>query len=321
MNPRISCREVSKQIGITRALKNISFEAGPGEIIGILGMNGSGKTTLLKTISSLLSPDSGSVSLFDGAFSGNKRDTLRHIGFLFDCPSHWEHLSGWDNAYFFATSYGVPGDVAGVRLTNLFNRFGLSNRSSDPVNTYSYGMKRKLTIIEALAHHPDLIILDEPSMGLDFPSRMALREYLKSCSANGATIVFATNDVYEAQTQANRVILLSGGEVVASGVPGQLLRGLGRKTAIELRLGTPVGFELLKQIQGIEQVRLIEDLPARCRVRLIAGRDSCENGYGALLASVTAAVINSGGTLLGIDIFEPNLGDLLIKTGGISDEA
>jgi ABC-2 type transport system ATP-binding protein len=312
----IQCRGISKKAGATKALKNVSFTALPGEIIAILGMNGSGKTTLLKTLSTLFSPDSGSITLFDGPGPGkNNRELRRHIGFLFDCPAHWEHLSGWDNAYFFATSYGVRSGIAEERLMDLFSRFGLAERRSDTVSTYSYGMKRKLSIIEALAHHPDLIFLDEPSMGLDYSSRMALQEYLNYRLTCGATVIFATNDVYEAQSLADRVILLSRGEVVASGEPLTLLRQLELKTAIELRLGLPPDVSLLGQVPGVEQVRVLEDTPGRYRVRVLASGDHCEAGCGPLLASLTTTVINSGGTLLGIDIFEPNLGDLLRVTG------
>jgi ABC-2 type transport system ATP-binding protein len=312
MPERLAFRNVGKTFGSVRAVENVSFLAEPGDIIGILGLNGSGKSTALRLAATALTPDSGSVTLFADQGVRRRRDLLKRIGMLSDFPAHWEHLTAWDNAYFFARSYGMPEDAAVSQLNDLFSRFGLADRRTDPVSTYSYGMKRKLGIIETFAHRPDLVLLDEPSMGLDFSSRMTLHACIRDLAGNGVTVIFATNDVYEARSLGHKVLLLDRGRIAGAGTPEQLIRELGDLIVIELRLGAPIPLDSIREIAGVTELHIIEDHPGRTRIGIFA-RLGHGDQLSDLLAAVATRVIGSGGIFLGIDIVEPTLGDVLIR--------
>jgi ABC-2 type transport system ATP-binding protein len=316
MTDRMNVEGVWKRYPGITALAGVSVTAGPGEIVGLLGSNGSGKSTLLGMIAGLTPPDAGIIRLFGDDSAPEGRGRLRRIGMLFDHSAHWEQLSGWDNAYFFARSYGVPAGDATSRLLDLFASFALDARRDDPVASYSYGMRRKLALIEALSHYPDIILLDEPSMGLDFPTRIMLQELLRSRAAGGATVLFATNDVFEAEALAGRVILLSGGRVVATGAPVELIRSLGICTTIELRLRSPIPLDPLSRIAGVEGLSVIGDTGEGFRVRMLAQDQGAGGDSPGLVAKIAAAVSASGGMLLGIECIEPNLGDVLLRASG-----
>ncbi len=318
---------VSRKFCAVGALDSVSFEADPGEIIGIIGQNGSGKSTLIRTIAGLLSPDSGTVAVFGDTRPVRSPDTRKKLGMLFDSQAHWENLSAWDNAFFFVRSYGIPEDEARRRLNSLFLLFALEARCTDPVSTLSYGMKRKLAVIEAISHAPDLILMDEPSIGLDFSSRMILHKKLREHARSGATVIFATNDVYEAQTLADRVLVCSDGKIVISGKPNDLIRDLNVFTPIELRLAFPVLPEVLSRVTGAKTVRILEDSPGRYRVRLLMtdslsgkkgdpGPDGRDCGSSDVLARVVTATVSAGGILLGIECTLPNLGDVIAAYAG-----
>jgi|GEM_PF-637434 len=309
--------DVTRRFGAVTGLDHVTFSTEPGEIVGVLGPNGSGKSTLLMLAAGLLAADEGIITVSGNDVRERNPERMKKVGMLFDNSAHWDQLSAWDNAFFFARSYGVPEHFTKDRLHELFSAFGLSERSSDPVETFSFGMRRKLAVIEALAHAPDLLVLDEPSIGLDFSSRMILHTRLRKIAKEGATVIFATNDVYEAQALAHRVIIFSKGKITASGDPGDLIRELRAFTTIELRLGSSISPEVLHRVRGVEEIRVIEDSPGRYRVRILA-RDEENPGTGSsdLIARIATGVIESGGVLLGIECTEPNLGDVMAKTGG-----
>lgn len=316
MTDRVNVEGVWKRYPGITALAGVSVTAGTGEIVGLLGSNGSGKSTLLAMIAGLIPPDAGIIRLFGNEVTPEDRGRLRRIGMLFDHSAHWEQLSGWDNAYYFARSYGIPAGDATASLLDLFASFALDARRDDPVASYSYGMRRKLALIEALSHHPDLVLLDEPSMGLDFRTRIVLHELLRSRAAEGATVLFATNDVFEAEALAGRVLLLSQGRVVAAGAPVELVRSLGICTTIELRLGSPIPVDPLSRIAGVEGISVIGDTGEGFRVRMLARDQGAGGNSPGLVADIAAAVSASGGILLGIECIEPNLGDVLLRTSG-----
>src|SRR3712207_9457103 len=154
----------------------VSLAVDSGEILGLLGPNGSGKSTLLRILSTAMEPDSGTFRLGEIDGVKEKRAVRARMGLMVDRPTHYGDLSGWANAYFFARSYGMEEGKAQSVLAELFGYFGLEEYRDDKVKTYSYGMGKKLALIEAMAHGPELLLLDEPSLGLDYTSQLADRK-------------------------------------------------------------------------------------------------------------------------------------------------
>ena len=222
MTEIVSLSDVGKFYGKNPVLKEINFNVKKGELLVLLGSNGSGKTTLLRIISTLSTPDRGFVRLF-GTIKKKRETILKDIGMLFDQPIHWEHLSGYQNAWFFARSHALSKLITESRLNHLFKWINLQEKKDDLVKTYSYGMKRKLALIETLTHQPKILLLDEPTMGLDYTSRLVLFDLLKTITKSGSAIILATNDVNEAALIAHKVLLLKKGNIIAYGEPKELM--------------------------------------------------------------------------------------------------
>ncbi|HOI12427.1 MAG TPA: ABC transporter ATP-binding protein [Methanoculleus sp.] len=309
----VALRNVTKQFGSVRALDGVTLDVGEGEILGLLGPNGSGKSTLLKVVARLILPDEGSVTLPQGG-----RAMLASTGMLFDHTAHWETLTGYENARFFARSYGMDPAAVHERLETLFGLFDLRERWGDPVSTYSYGMRRKLGLIEALAHEPSLILLDEPSIGLDYRARVTLARLLRAAARRGAAVVFSTNDVNEAAGLADRVALFDRGRLLASGEPSALVRSLDAKVTIDLRLKAPVALRPLGEVPGVESVGA-EEREDGFHATVIATPD--ETGPSSLLARIVHAVAGESGVVVSADIRTPGLTDVFLAYTGEESDA
>ncbi|MEN6343224.1 MAG: ABC transporter ATP-binding protein [Methanospirillum sp.] len=300
---------VRKAFGSIAALRDVTLAADEGEIIGLLGENGSGKSTLLRLIAGLLRPDGGAIAWW-GQHPLDRR-SFREIGVLFDHLGHWDPLTGYENAWYFARSYGLPPGTARARLDMLFERFELRKRQDDPVATYSYGMRRKLALIEVLAHTPRLLLLDEPSMGLDYHARLTLYTLLQDAAESGATVIFASNDMHEAAALATRVVLLQNGQVIAAGAPPALIRSLDRAVRIDLRLTAPIPTGWLRMISGVEGVS--EETDGAMPLLRVLGRTDSGDGSAALLARVVTGVVEQGGKIGALEVSTPSLGDLFLQ--------
>jgi ABC-2 type transport system ATP-binding protein len=305
--PVLSLRGVYKRYGRVDALEAVDLDVEAGEILALIGSNGSGKSTLLRIMATLQKPDAGRVFLF-GSKGGS--EALRKVGFLFDHSAHWEDLTGYENAWFFARSYGLSPKKANSSLDDLFSWAILLERKDDVVTGYSFGMRRKLAIVEALAHGPELILLDEPTLGLDYHSRLSLQSLLKARAQRGTAVVLATNDVSEAEAIASRVAVLRRGRIVAVGEPKSMVTSLNALTRIDLKLSAPLNLNALKELSGVVGVEPNED-GHEIRLLMNCGRDC--------LASVVKAVTDQGGSVKSLEIREPNLGDVLIQFSGEGD--
>ena len=168
-----------------RGVSDVSLSVAPGEVFGLMGPNGSGKSTLLRILSTAIAPDSGTFRV--GGIDGlnEKRKVRARMGLMVDRPTHYGDLTGSANAYFFARAYGMDEAKAEGAIAELFDYFDLTEYADDKVKTYSYGMGKKLALIEALAHGPELLLLDEPSLGLDYTSQLAYQQRIRAFADDG----------------------------------------------------------------------------------------------------------------------------------------
>lgn len=302
----VKMENVFKSYGKIKALNDINLEISEGEIFVLLGANGSGKSTLLKTLVTLYSPDQGKITILGK--DGIKESKIKsQIGILFDNIIHWDRLTGYENAWFFARSYGLSKKETRSRLNELFLKFNLFDNKNDPVSTYSYGMRRKLALIESLVHKPKLLLLDEPSMGLDYISRLVLYDIINQELENNTTVILATNDVNEATTLAQRVALMQKGNILAVGSPSELIDSLKSINRIDLRLASPIPLEDFKTIEGVEFVEINDEDVDNFEIQFLVWSNP------QVLANIVSKVVKKGGSISGIEVHEPSLKDVFLK--------
>lgn len=216
----VATRGMSRAYPNRRGCFDVDLEVAPGEVLGLMGVNGSGKSTLLSVLATTEKATSGEVRWFDDASAPGPR-LRRRLGIVGDAPVHFDELSGEQNVYFFARQYGVAAAVARNRMRSLLEWAGLLDSADLRVAEYSLGMRRRLAIIEALLHQPALILMDEPTLGLDHLGAADLAERLRGEADRGAALVLSTNDAVLAERTCDRVLFLQGGRVVSEETVGR----------------------------------------------------------------------------------------------------
>jgi len=228
MTIAIHVENLTRRFGDLVAVDHISFEIGQGEIFGLLGPNGAGKTTTLSMLATMLKPTEGTATI-NGIDVGRDEDGVRRsIGIVFQDQSLDEELTAWENMDFHGRLYRIPSDIRNPRTDELLNLVELSDRKDDIVKTFSGGMRRRLEIARGLLHHPSVLFLDEPTLGLDPQTRNHLWQYIATLSKEkGITIILTTHYMEEADRLCNRVAIIDHGKIIALDTPGNLKDGIG----------------------------------------------------------------------------------------------
>ncbi|GAB4525200.1 MAG: ABC transporter ATP-binding protein [Anaerolineales bacterium] len=289
-----------------RGVQEVTFTLERGQSLGLLGPNGSGKSTLLRLLCGLLTPTGGALHLWGQAAPPVPATLRSRIGVLFDAPAHFDDLTGRENAAFFAAAYGLSPQQTAERLLPLAERLGLADRLDDRLSDYSFGMRRKLALIEILLPQPDLLLLDEPGAGLDYAAQAALHDILAEHCRRGGMLVLATNQVPEAQTVCERVLFLHAGQPVALDTPAALLAGMRRGSRVTLRLEAPIPLEPLAALPTVQQVSAAPQGEV-----VLLSRDGRHS-----VAQIVNAVHRAGGALTSLAVDAPTLGDVFLALTG-----
>ncbi len=218
---------LSKTFDAIRAVDSVSFEVRPGEIYGLLGPNGAGKTTSIPMISGLLKPDSGEVFVADAAFWSDPQKAKRIMGVVPQELAIYEELSGRENLEFWGRMAGLNARDAKSRAAELLDALMLADRAKDAVKTYSGGMKRRINLGCALLHRPQLLLLDEPTVGIDPQARLNILEFIRNLRASGTAILYTTHYLEEAETLCHRIGIIDHGKLLAEGTLNELQDRLG----------------------------------------------------------------------------------------------
>jgi ABC-2 type transport system ATP-binding protein len=213
--------DLRKSYGSTVAVAGVSLDVSPGEVVGLLGPNGAGKSTTVSMICGLLEPDGGEITV-DGERMGADAPVKRAVGFVPQEIALYEDLSAVGNLELFGALYGVSGPRLTERVHAALEVVGLADRAKAKPSTFSGGMKRRLNIACALVHDPKLILLDEPTVGVDPQSRNAIFANIESLRAAGKAIVYTTHYMEEAERLCDRIVIVDHGRVVASGTARSL---------------------------------------------------------------------------------------------------
>lgn len=245
-----------KTYGRLRAVDGVGLEVYQGDVYGFLGPNGSGKTTTIRTILGLITPDAGSVEICGANIATQPNQALAQVGAVVENPTMYQYMSGRKNLYFFADIQGVPRD----RAEELLELVGLKERGNDKVSKYSLGMKQRLGIAQALLGNPSLVILDEPTNGLDPHGTVEIRELIQRLSSeHGITFFVSSHLLHEVELICNRVSVLRKGKVVSEGYVSELL-----KTETE---------ELRLEVSNLERAKeLLATLPEVLKVSETEGK-------------------------------------------------
>jgi ABC-2 type transport system ATP-binding protein len=251
---------LAKSFGANQAVVDVSLTVARGEVVGLLGPNGAGKSTTVAMICGLVKPDSGSVSIDGETIVADDSPLKLRIGLVPQDVSLYEDLGARANLELFGALYGVEGALLGERVDAALALTGLTDRARDKPSAYSGGMKRRLNIAAALVHDPDLLILDEPTVGVDPQSRNAIFDNLEALAARGKAIIYTTHYMEEAERLADRIVIIDHGRVVASDSPGALIRTLGSSGLVTLEVGGEVDVTALSGEPGVTRAEQRGDL-------------------------------------------------------------
>ncbi|MFZ5870399.1 MAG: ABC transporter ATP-binding protein, partial [Actinomycetota bacterium] len=239
MQPVLECEGLSRRFGDRLAVDDVSFSIAPGETYGLLGPNGAGKTTTIRMVCGLLRPDAGTVRLAGGDVRDN-RDARQLVGYVPQEVALYPDLSARENLDFFGRLYGLRGDTLRRRVSDVLALVDLADRAGDRVESFSGGMRRRLNIGAGLVHRPRLLVLDEPTVGVDPQSRHAILASVQRFGAEGMAILYTTHYMEEAERLCRRVGIIDHGRLVAEGTRRELVSLVAQRDRIELSLSGDV---------------------------------------------------------------------------------
>ncbi len=244
-----------KAYGDRTAVHEVSLALRPGEVLGLLGPNGAGKSTTVGMICGLTAPDAGTVTLSGGAsLASDEAGYKRRIGLVPQDIALYEELPARMNLELFGNLYGMAPDLLKRRADEVLAMVGLSDRAMDKPSTFSGGMKRRLNIACALIHDPEVILLDEPTAGVDPQSRNAIFDNLEMLKAAGKALIYTTHYMEEAERLADRIVVIDHGRVVASGTQAQLFALLPASQVLQIEIDGEPDDAALQGLPGVTRV-------------------------------------------------------------------
>ena len=288
------------------AVRGVDFAIEAGELFGLLGPNGAGKTTTIKMLITLLIPTAGRATVLGLDVVENAREVRKRIGYVFGGERGvYERLSGYDNLRYFAELYGVPPRDQKRRIDELLELVGLKGREHERAEGYSRGMKQRLHVARGLLHDPEVLFLDEPTIGLDPVGARDVRAMIASLTDAGKTVLLTTHYMFEADALCDRIAVITQGEIVAEGTPEQLKRGVAEGTVVEVEV-YGVGDEALARVRGLGGVTAVA-VEEREQAQVLV----VQTGPGAQLTQAILGCLN-GSDVGRISHREPTLEDAYV---------
>jgi len=306
----IQASDLTKSYGKILAVDHINFEVERGEIFGFLGPNGAGKTTTIRMFTGLSKPTEGKASVLGFDISSEIVEAKRRIGVVPEISNLYDELSAFDNLLFMAQLYGVPRTQRKKRAEELLKTFGLFERKDSSFRTFSRGMKRALTIAAALIHNPEILFLDEPTVGLDVVAARSLRNLIGNLRQQGITVFLTTHYLEEADLLCDRIVILVKGRIVRIDTP-KAMKAIAEEESI-------IEFSFNREIP-----KLIEDLSKKLHeVKIAKVDDNKVRIYGGIPSEVYDNVFrlanDKGIGILSVNSIKPSLEDAFIKITGLS---
>ena len=305
--PVLVARGLVKRFGDLVAVDGVSFRIAAGETYGLLGPNGAGKTTTISMVAGLLAGDDGEVTVAGNRITPGVTRARAAIGLVPQDLAIYPDLTGKENLRFMGRLYGLRGDLLKSRVDEVLGVIGLSERADDRTNEYSGGMKRRLNIGIGLLHRPMLLILDEPTVGVDPQSRHAILDSVEKLSTEGMSVLYTTHYMEEAERICDRVGIIDEGRLVAEGTRRELVSIVGQRDRIHLAAAGDLGAAAAaaRQLEGVAEASVLDGA-----IGLIAveGR--------SLLPTLLATVQAAGAEVASVEVVEPDLEAVFLHLTG-----
>ncbi len=305
----LEVKNLVKKYGDLAAVKGISFEIGQGEIFSLLGPNGAGKTTTISVLSTLFAPTSGDALIGGHSVSEEPMAVRQIIGVVPQELALYDDLTARENLLFWGQMYGMRGRALNSRVDEVLEQIGLADRAKDRLKTYSGGMKRRVNIGAGLLHKPQLLFLDEPTVGIDPQSRRAILDSVKDLNRQGMTVLYTTHYMEEAQELSNRVGIIDHGELIALGTQAELTHQVGENDTLLLHIDESQNAKLLadaaRKIPGVLNADVTDH-----SVTVIAPEAE------EIMAPVITAANELGVKIRSVEIQEPNLEAVFLSLTG-----
>lgn len=252
----IKIDSLTKYFGEIQALDNLSLNVKKGELLGIIGPNGAGKTTTIRIVCGILKPDKGTVFVGGHDVLEDPITTKSMIGYLPEEPNLYERFKARDLLRYFGELYGVPKEKLNDRVYELLELVGMENRAEHKINTFSKGLRQRIGIARALIHDPEIIIFDEPTMGLDPATAISIRSFIEGLKGE-KTIILCTHYMEEADALCDRVAILSGGKIRDMGTPDYLKAKIHGQTILQIKVNhTDIDTDKILHFNSVENIDL-----------------------------------------------------------------
>jgi len=241
MTPAVLIQNLQKRYGTVEAVKDVSFQIEPGEIFGLLGPNGAGKTTTLRALCTLTTPDAGKIEISGISALTNPKAARQRLGYVAQEVALDKVLTGRELLRLGAALYHLPGKVAKQRIEMVLDLLGLQEYADKKTGTYSGGIRKRLDLAAGLLHSPDVLVLDEPTVGLDIESRFVVWDFLRKLRSAGTTVLITSHYLEEVDALADRVAIIDRGLVIAQGTPTELKDKVGGdRITLRIREFSPI---------------------------------------------------------------------------------
>ncbi len=307
VEPVIGVRNLVKRYGELVAVDAVSFEVAKGEIFGLLGPNGAGKTTIISILSCITPPTSGSASVSGIDVVTDSLTARSRIGVVPQEIALYSTLSARDNLMFWGRMYGLRDRTLARRVDELLDVVQLSDRASNRIDTFSGGMKRRINIAAGLLHRPDVLFLDEPTVGIDPQTRRSILDLVKELNTEGLTVLYTTHYLEEAEFLCDRVGIMDEGKMIAVGTRDELTESIGATGVIEVR-ADGLNDALVDWLASLSEVSEVARTDDGLTLNVVSGTN--------LLPTVVEKLTGSGVDIHSVDVTVPNLESVFLHLTG-----
>ncbi|MEM6252758.1 MAG: ATP-binding cassette domain-containing protein [Cyanobacteria bacterium P01_D01_bin.156] len=312
--PAVVIKGLQKSYGEVQAVKGVSLQVEAGEIFGLLGPNGAGKTTTIRCLCTLTLPDAGQLEVMGVSVVTEPRQVRQRLGYIAQEVALDKVLTGRELLELQAAIYHLPGKLAKARIDQMIELLELTDWADKKTGTYSGGLKKRLDLAAGLLHQPDVLVLDEPTVGLDIESRSAVWRFLRQLQAAGTTILITSHYLEEVDALANRVAIIDQGKVISSGTPAELKAKVGgERITLRIREFTPLE-------EATKTSKLLQDLPVVQEVIVNSAQGNSLNlvveSEADALMMVQKALRDADLPIFGIAQSQPSLDDVYLAATG-----